>query len=85
MRQAKATAASQPYPPQKTFLTNEQFCQLVGRSHHTSQRWRTQGEGPPFLKVGGRIMYDLEDDVLPWLEAQKRTNTGYDEQGEVSK
>jgi hypothetical protein len=30
-------------------------------------------------------MYDLEDDVLPWLEAQKRTNTGYDEQGEVSK
>jgi len=80
----KVTAASQPYPPQKTFLTNEQFCQLVDRSPYSTQRWRTQGGGPPFLKVQGRVMYDL-DDVMQWMEAQKRTNTAYDEQGEASK
>ena len=75
----EVAAASQAYPPQKTFLTNEQFCRLVDRSHHTSQRWRTQGGGPLFLKVQGRVMYDW-DDVMQWLEAQKRTNTAYDEQ-----
>jgi len=27
----------------------------------TLERWRWLGEGPPFIKIGGRVVYRLED------------------------
>ncbi len=30
-------------------------------SHRTLVRWRGRGEGPAFLKIGGRVVYRLED------------------------
>lgn len=30
-------------------------------SARTLERWRWQGTGPSFLKVGGRVLYRLED------------------------
>jgi hypothetical protein len=30
-------------------------------SPRTLERWRWVGEGPPYLKVGGRVLYRLED------------------------
>jgi hypothetical protein len=30
-------------------------------SARTLERWRWQRKGPPFLKVGGRVVYRLED------------------------
>lgn len=30
-------------------------------SHRTLERWRLTGEGPKFLKVGGRVVYRLSD------------------------
>jgi Helix-turn-helix domain len=30
-------------------------------SHRTLERWRWTGEGPKFLKVGGRVVYRLSD------------------------
>lgn len=38
--------------------------ELAGRwriSHRTLERWRWTGEGPRFLKVGGRVVYRLSD------------------------
>ena len=32
-----------------------------GMSHRTLERWRCRGEGPLFLKIGGRCVYRLED------------------------
>ena len=32
-----------------------------GISHRTLERWRWLGEGPPYLKIGGRVVYRLED------------------------
>ena len=37
-------------------------------SHLTLERWRWSGEGPRFMKVGGRVVYRLED-----VEAYERT------------
>lgn len=37
-------------------------------SHRTLERWRWSGEGPRFMKVGGRVVYRLED-----VEAYERT------------
>ena len=30
-------------------------------SERTLERWRWLGQGPPFLKIGGRVLYRLED------------------------
>lgn len=30
-------------------------------SHRTLERWRWTGEGPRFIKLGGRVVYRLED------------------------
>lgn len=30
-------------------------------SPRTLERWRWQGEGPLFIKIGGRVVYRLED------------------------
>ncbi len=30
-------------------------------SPRTLERWRWIGEGPPYLKIGGRVVYRLED------------------------
>lgn len=38
--------------------------ELAGRwriSHRTLERWRWTGEGPKFLKIGGRVVYRLSD------------------------
>ena len=30
-------------------------------SPRTLERWRWLGEGPPYLKIGGRVVYRMED------------------------
>ena len=30
-------------------------------SHRTLERWRWTGEGPRFMKMGGRVVYRIED------------------------
>ena len=30
-------------------------------SHRTLERWRWQGQGPQYLKIGGRVVYRLAD------------------------
>jgi hypothetical protein len=49
--------------------------QLARRWHlspRTLERWRSAGRGPAFLKLGGRIVYRL-DDVEAFERAQLRT------------
>jgi len=43
-------------------------------SHSTLERWRWTGEGPQFIKLGGRVVYRLED-VEAFEAAQARHNT----------
>jgi hypothetical protein len=43
-------------------------------SHRTLERWRWTGEGPRFVKLGGRVVYRLED-VEAYEQAMIRTCT----------
>jgi hypothetical protein len=40
----------------------------------TLQAWRTRGDGPPFLKIGRLVKYDLES-VRAWVKSRERTST----------
>ena len=43
-------------------------------SPRTLERWRWTGEGPRFMKVGGRVIYRLED-VEGYEDSQLRNST----------
>ena len=43
-------------------------------SQRTLERWRWRGEGPPFIKIGGRVVYRLED-IEAFETEQRRAST----------
>jgi hypothetical protein len=43
-------------------------------SARTLERWRWSGEGPQFLKIGGRVVYRVED-ILAYEARQLRDLT----------
>ncbi len=62
-------------PEQPIYLTT---AELVERwrgqiSASTLANWRAEGKGPCFVKVGGRILYPL-DDVLAYERSRKAAN-----------
>lgn len=42
-------------------MNQRQLANRWGVSEATLERWRAEGIGPVFLKLGGRVMYRLED------------------------
>lgn len=43
-------------------------------SARTLQGWRLRGGGPPYVKLGGRVLY-RETDLLAWIESRARIST----------
>lgn len=59
-------------------VSDVQLEQITGISRHTWRRWRQEGRGPKYLKLGrsggqGRVLYRLSD-VLEFLEASTIEN-----------
>jgi predicted DNA-binding transcriptional regulator AlpA len=45
-----------------------------GMSVRTLERWRSCRQGPPFLKLGGKVVYRIED-IEAFEVAQRRQST----------
>lgn len=60
--------ASTPYMPQT------QAAAFLGLSPRTLERFRVEGRGPAFLKLGRRVVYSLGD-LVRWAEGQRRRST----------
>lgn len=64
------------------FLSTERTAVYLGTdergrpliSAKTLERWRVEGRGPAFRKLGRRVLYTRED-LLAWAEQQRRTST----------
>jgi predicted site-specific integrase-resolvase len=56
-------------------LTQSEVARRWCLSPRTLERWRWLGKGPPFLKIGGRVAYRLED-IEKFEAAQIRTISG---------
>lgn len=61
---ANVTASSDEY------ITDPQLCALLHVEDRTSLRWRTDGNGPPFIRVGKRRILYRRTDVEAWLAAR---------------
>lgn len=57
-----------PYMPQ------DLAADFLGLSPRTLERFRVEGRGPSFLKLGRRVVYSRED-LVKWAEAQRRSST----------
>jgi predicted DNA-binding transcriptional regulator AlpA len=48
---------------------------LGGISVRTLGKWRSEGTGPTFLKVGKHVRY-RERDLLAWIDGQEKNGNG---------
>ena len=55
-------------------LTPEQVAGILKLSPATLARWRWDGSGPPFFKIGSRVHY-AESDVEQFIQDGIRTST----------
>jgi hypothetical protein len=58
----------------KKYLTPDEASQLIGAAKQTMARWRVEGIGPQFIRVGRKIMYAVEDLIL-WMNSRRVSST----------
>lgn len=61
------------YEPPRHLRTPE-AARFVGLSGRTLEKHRCYGTGPRYSKVGGRVIYKL-DDLLAWVDRGLKTST----------
>jgi predicted site-specific integrase-resolvase len=71
---AVADREASMHPGDYTLLTPEETARRIRRAVQTLARWRCEGAGPAFIRVGGRIAYRAAD-VERWLESRRVHST----------
>ena len=62
-----------PDQPQR-YLKTPEAARFLGLSNRTLEKHRCTGTGPTFIKLGGRVVYKL-DELRAWAELGVRTST----------
>lgn len=57
------------------FLRDTELAKRIGISAITLRHWRLRGEGPPYYKLGSRVLYKWSA-VEEWLETRKVGKVG---------
>ena len=73
-------AAPVNLPPQ--YLRTPDAARFLGLSGRTLEKHRTYGTGPTYRKLGGRIVYSIED-LKAWANLGTRNSTSDPGQGTV--
>jgi hypothetical protein len=64
----------QPSPPPSPFVDSHGAAQFLRLSEQTLANWRLRGNGPPFAKIGTKILYSV-DDLLAYVAERKVRST----------
>ena len=56
----------------RPLLPGEETAEILGKSLRTLSRWRSEGKGPPYAAIGGKVYYPAEP-LLSWIERQTTT------------
>ena len=57
-----------------SFINRTATATALNISPRTLEKWAVTGEGPPFYKLGGRVLYDIED-IETWVSSRRRSST----------
>jgi len=55
--------------PQKLYRPVDPEMQILGKQQ-TLANWRSKGQGPAFIRAGGRILYHGTD-LITWIETNR--------------
>ena len=69
------------FPPR--FLRTPEAARFLGLSGRTLEKHRTYGTGPTYRKIGGRVVYAL-DDLQTWADRGTKCSTSDPGRGTVS-
>lgn len=69
-------------PPTQRLLRTPDAALLLGLSARTLEKHRCYGTGPVYRKLGGRVVYRVED-LLSWADQGSRRSTSDREAGTV--
>lgn len=61
-----------PVPPR--YLRTPEAARFLGLSGRTLEKHRTYGTGPVYSKIGGRVVYRV-DDLLAWVARGTKAST----------
>lgn len=61
-------------------LTTAEAAEYLRLADRTLERWRIEGRGPRFIKVGAKVLY-AKRELDRFLEAGERTSTADDGEG----
>lgn len=65
-----------PLPPDDDVLIRRaDLPRYLPIAAQTAARWAVEGQGPPFIKVGRRLVAYRAGDLREWLKSQTRKNT----------
>jgi predicted DNA-binding transcriptional regulator AlpA len=64
------------------YLRTQEAAKILGLSRRTLEKHRSYGTGPQFLKLGGRVVYKIED-LHSWALRGTRKSTSDVGQGTV--
>src|SRR6476620_2822940 len=70
-----------PALPQR-YLRTPEAARFLGLSGRTLEKHRTYGTGPTYRKIGGRVVYAL-DDLKAWADLGAKTSTSDPGKGTV--
>jgi Helix-turn-helix domain len=71
---AELALASRKRSPRTRHLNQVELADRWGLSPRTLENWRWRGEGPPFVKIGRKVVYRLID-VEAYEHEQLRTKS----------
>lgn len=60
---------------QSPLLNNQQAADYLGLSYRTLPGLRRRGDGPVFVKLGGRRIGYLKTDLDAWVASRRRVST----------
>lgn len=69
-RDALLASAAIPVPPHDEVLTEAQFAEENNFSTRTAQRWREQGIGPEFIRIGPRRIGYRRSAIERWRDGR---------------
>lgn len=70
----EARRATKKAPGRSDMLLNDAAADWLGLSPRTLERFRVEGRGPRYIKLGKRVFY-LEADLAAYVEASRRSST----------
>jgi hypothetical protein len=76
-----------PDPPSATrhrkYLNAADAAEFIGLAKQTLNSWRVSGGGPPYHKLGRRVLYDAEE-LEGWVQGRRARHTSADAIGSKS-